>query len=526
MEHANVFVVGDVDQSIYAWRGADYRNVLKFEETFPEARTIALEQNYRSTQMILDAASSLIRFNRQRKDKGLWSELGTGNPIIVFEAYNEQEEAQFIVREIRRLKSREGYDNRDFALMYRTNAQSRALEEAFVRSNLPYVIVGGTRFYERREVKDIIAYLRLLHNPYDTISLQRIINVPSRGIGNVTYEQLTEWAARLGVPPFTAIQMLEGQESDGREELSPLLPNVPPPFNARSQSSLLDFYRILQPLLAGLDEMNLPMLIGTLVERIGYEEYIRDDTDEGEERWGNVVELQNVAAQYEHLPAREALPEFLEGAALVSDADNVPENERDAVTLMTLHTAKGLEYPVVFMPGMEQNILPHSRSQESQEELEEERRLAYVGITRAKERLYLIHTFKRTTWGRQVVSEPSRFLRELPRETLEISKERSKRPAGERRERRRSSERSRSDDASSWTTRRRAESRSEARQEAGRTGENTGKFKAGDRVKHAKFGQGIVVSSTASGGDEEVVVAFPGEGTKKLLASFARLEKV
>ncbi len=267
-----------------------------------QARIIALEQNYRSTQTILDAASELIRCNRNRKDKGLWSELGQGMPIVVFEAYDEGEEAQYIVREIQRLKAREGYRNRDFALLYRTNAQSRALEEAFVRSGLTYVIVGGTRFYERREVKDVMAYVRLLHNPFDSVSLERIINVPTRGIGDVTFRQLTEWAASWGLPAFTALQLLEGQVEGAEGELSALLPPVPPPFMAAVARRCWVLPQ-LQPILQSLDTMNLPMMIGEIVERIGYEGFLRDGTPEGEDRWANVIELQNVATQYEHLSA-------------------------------------------------------------------------------------------------------------------------------------------------------------------------------------------------------------------------------
>jgi DNA helicase-2/ATP-dependent DNA helicase PcrA len=535
--HRNVFVVGDIDQSIYKFRGADYRNVLKFEETFPNAKIIALEQNYRSTQNILDAASSLIRRNRNRKDKGLWSERGSGTPIIVFEAYDESEEAQYIVREVQRLKARENYSSRDFAVMYRMNAQSRALEEAFVRSNVKYVIVGGTRFYERREVKDILAYLRLLHNPYDSVSLERIINVPTRGIGDKTYQELVQWAARLGIPAFSALQLLDEKVEDDAGSVSPFLPNVPPPFATRSRQALLDFHRTMQPIIKGIDVFSLPTLIGEIVERTGYQGYLRDGTPEGEERWANVLELQTVASQYEHLEAKPALAEFLENAALVSDADSVPEEELDAVTLMTLHTAKGLEYPVVFLPGVEENMLPHSRALEDPEELEEERRLAYVGFTRAKDRLYLIHTFRRSVFGRSAVSQRSRFLdellRELPREVLEQSKERSKRPATQSewtdddtwaRATPARRKKGQSDSPSSaWTTRpapAKAD-RTPSKKEGGKT-----QFKAGDRVRHEKFGDGVVINSTPSGGDEEVVVAFPGDKPKKLLASFARLKKL
>jgi DNA helicase-2/ATP-dependent DNA helicase PcrA len=535
IEHLHNFIAEGVvvHNSIYKFRGADYRNVLKFEETFPEGKTIALEQNYRSTQNILDAASSLIRRNRNRKDKGLWSERGSGTPIIVFEAYDESEEAQYIVREVQRLKARENYSSRDFAVMYRMNAQSRALEEAFVRSNVKYVIVGGTRFYERREVKDILAYLRLLHNPYDSVSLERIINVPTRGIGDKTYQELVQWAARLGIPAFSALQLLDEKVEDDAGSVSPFLPNVPPPFATRSRQALLDFHRTMQPIIKGIEAFSLPTLIGEIVERTGYQGYLRDGTTEGEERWANVLELQTVASQYEHLETKPALAEFLENAALVSDADSVPEEELDAVTLMTLHTAKGLEYPVVFLPGVEENMLPHSRALEDPEELEEERRLAYVGITRAKDRLYLIHTFRRSVFGRSAVSEPSRFLRELPREVLEQSKERSKRPATQSewtdddtwaRATPARRKKGQSDSPSSaWTTRpapAKAD-RTPSKKEGGKT-----QFKAGDRVRHEKFGDGVVINSTPSGGDEEVVVAFPGDKPKKLLASFARLKKL
>lgn len=522
-----------VHNSIYGWRGADYRNILKFEESFPNQTTIALEQNYRSTQKILDAASALIRRNRNRKDKGLWSELGEGDAITTFEAYDEAEEAQYIVREIQRLKARERYGNRDFAIMYRTNAQSRALEEAFVRSSLKYVLVGGTRFYERREVKDILAYLRLLHNPYDSVALERVINVPARGIGDATYQQLTEWAARLGRSAFNALALLEQPDMGERLDL-------PVPFAARARKALLEFHHTLQPIAERLETINLPMVIHEITQATGFREYLEDGTPEGAERWENVVELQNVAAQYENLTAKQGLVEFLENVSLVSDADTVPEEEFDAVTLMTLHTAKGLEYPVVFIPGMNDNILPHSRAVESPEEMEEERRLAYVGITRAKQRLYLVHTFRRTTFGRPEVLAPSRFLRELPKETIIPSPDRSKRPAGEQRpalsrnnpdaEWAPSPIRRRSDTpapAAAWTTTTRRPDSPDAKAPARPAKSGGAQFKAGDKVRHAKFGEGIVVSSTPTKDDEEVVVAFRSEAApKKLLASFARLEKL
>ncbi len=591
IKHQNVFVVGDIDQSIYRWRGADYRNVLKFEETFPKRKLITLEQNYRSTQHILNAASALIRHNGNRKEKGLWSQLGKGEPIEVFEAYDEREEASFIVRQIKRLKHRSGYRNRDFSIMYRMNAQSRALEEAFMRTDLKYTIVGATRFYERREVKDIIAYLRLIYNPADPISLTRIINVPKRGIGVAAHKELIEWAEAIRAKPFVALQRLD----EHMGVLSPLPPHLYPPFTKRRRDSLLKFYHLLKPLIDKLNEITLPDLITELLSALNYSSYLRDGSEEGEQRWENIIELRNVAAQYEHLPVREALPEFLENASLVSDADSVPGEEADAVTLMTLHTAKGLEFPVVFLPGMENDILPHFRSQDNIEQMEEERRLAYVGITRAKQRLYLIYTFRRRTYGRYTVSTPSPFLRELPRETLKISKEQSMRPVGSQEERESSgnqwtnrskrglppsnrrttkpappkaqnrSSKNRNQRAapkrsvpsrnpSSTAPKRIAPSRnspSEAKNK--RTGRKrtsvptpqwetrridpkqtrkqekpkTQEFKIGERVRHATFGEGIIISSKLRGNDEMLEVLFAGQKKRaKLLASFAKLQKL
>ena len=574
MTHQNVFVVGDIDQSIYRWRGADYRNVLKFEETFPKRKLITLEQNYRSTQHILNAASALIRNNSNRKEKDLWSQLGKGEPIEVFEAYDEREEASFIVRQIKRLKHREGYRNRDFAIMYRMNAQSRALEEAFMRTDLKYTIVGSTRFYERREVKDIVAYLRLIYNPSDPISLARIINVPKRGIGKAAYQELAEWAQAIQAPPFMALQKLEAHMG----VLSPLPPHLYPPFSKRRRDTLLKFYRMLKPLMDKLNQVSLPTLINELLSALNYGSYLRDGSEEGEQRWENITELRNVAAQYEHIPVREALPQFLENASLVSDADSVPEEEADAVTLMTLHTAKGLEFPVVFLPGMENDILPHFRSQDNLEQMEEERRLAYVGITRAKQRLYLIYTFRRRTHGRYIVSSPSPFLRELPRETLRISKEPSMRPMGSQEDRasgnrqmtsrrgsapsnrsqykkrppskgrgtssnkrsappraRGTSSKPAADAKSSRPSRKRPTSPPQqwkTRQIAPKPTKKPAKpktlrFKIGDRVRHNKFGEGVIISSKFYRNDEEIEILFAGQKKrKKLLVSFAKLEKI
>ncbi len=525
-EHRNVFVVGDIDQSIYTWRGADYRNVLRFEKDFPEAHTVYLEQNYRSTQTILDAAQAIIEKNPNRKPKRLWTEKGHGPKIIVHEAYDEVDEANFVVREVARLVARGEARRSEIAVMYRTNAQSRSLEEAFVRAAVPYVLVGGTRFYERREVKDLLAYLRVVHNPFDMMSLERIVNVPPRGIGEKTWADLLWWAGELGVPVYTALQVLatlveqRGAPEDKAE--SPLLPDVPPPFDRRAERVLCAFQALLQELMQARQTLNVLELLDLIVERAGYEAYLRDGSDEGEDRWENVKELRNVAAQYAFLPPESGLTTFLEEVALVSDADEV-DTERDAVTLMTVHTAKGLEFKVVFLVGMEEGLFPHSRSLDDAESLAEERRLAYVGITRAKERLYLVHTFRRQMWGRSDLSEPSRFLYDIPPHLLQRPQVREARQGtlGFDMSRSLRSSRRAANERDVELAAKRVQ-----RQQAARAQKAGLQFKPGDRVRHPKFGEGVVVASKPSGDDEEVTVAFVSEGPKRLLASLAKLEKI
>jgi len=398
----NVFVVGDEDQSIYSWRGANFRNVQRFREDFPEARVILLEQNYRSTQTVLDAAQAVIQHNVHRTKKNLWTDKGPGPRITIYEAYNEEEEGSYVVEEIQRLV-REGLARAgDCAIMYRTNAQSRAIEEAFIRRGLPYRLVGATRFYQRREIKDVIAYLRLIHNPEDLVSLERIINVPPRDIGKSTIASLWMWAAAMEVSPYKALSML-------RENNSPMQP----PFGSRASRSLLAFLTLLDNLQEASTRLPLPELLDQVLERTGYKNYLCDGTEEGEERWGNVMELRSVAAQYASLSPEEALPTFLEDVALVSDVDNLEENV-DAPTLLTLHMAKGLEFPVVFITGLEEGLFPHSRSFDNPDQMEEERRLCYVGITRAKERLYLLHAFRRSIWDNDEIRVPSRFIEDIP----------------------------------------------------------------------------------------------------------------
>jgi DNA helicase-2/ATP-dependent DNA helicase PcrA len=478
--HRNLFCVGDEDQSIYGWRGADYRNVMRFQEDYPDARVILLEQNYRSTQTILEAAKGVISRNVRRKHKELFTDRGQGAAITVFEAYNEQEEARFVLDEILHLAARRENRRGDCAVMYRTNAQSRILEDAFVASSIPYRLVGATRFYQRREVKDVIAYLRLIHNPTDNVSLMRIINVPPRAIGAKTLQALNNWAGELGVPAYEALQILKKESK--------------PPFGTRAVKALASFTAMLDGLIAARDKLPLTELLDLIVARSGYREHIKDGTEEGEDRWANIQELRSVAQEYGDLAGEEALTTFLEEVALVSDVDNLDETG-DAPTLLTLHMAKGLEFPVVFIVGLEEGVFPHSRSMDDPERLEEERRLCYVGITRAKEHLYLLHAFRRTLYGASQAGLPSRFLKDIPPRLLK----------GAEKEARRGTSRTPVASAPSPIT---------------------PQFHTGDRVLHPKFGEGTVIETKLTGDDVEVTVAFGSKGVKRLLASFARLEKL
>jgi len=490
-KHRNLCVVGDPDQSIYSWRFADLRNILNFEKDYPEAKIILLEQNYRSTKMILEAASHVISANRQRKPKGLWTENEPGALPAIVETYTEQEEAQFVVNEIEELVGRGEFSRGDCAVMYRTNAQSRALEEAFLRYGVPYRLVAGTRFYERREVKDVIAYLRLIQNPNDSISLLRVINIPQRGVGQRTLAELSGWARSLGITEYQALQRLAKPEAETAEHR--------PMFNTRTMRALTGFVEMMADLVAKSQELNLVDLFDHVVQRSGYHEYIQSLAD-GEERWENVLELRTVAQEYHELAPTEGLTAFLEGVTLVSDVDSYDERV-DAATLITLHQAKGLEFPVVFIVGMEDGILPHIRSFDDPDQMEEERRLCYVGITRAKKRVYLVRAFRRSFMGSSAINQPSRFLRDIPPQLI----------AG--------GERWRSEDSGlakamySWN-----------RMTAARP--DLPELSPGDHVQHPQFGEGVVVSYKQVKDDVEVVVAFDGVGIKKLLLSFAGLEKI
>ncbi len=571
-KHRNLAVVGDDDQSIYSWRGADLRNILDFEADYPDCKVVKLEQNYRSTQTILDAAHAVVSRNAGRKDKKLWTDRGSGAQITLFDAYNEYEEAEFVARQVEKLVGGAGRGSMtrlltsraddedgslrygDIAIAYRINAQSRVIEESFMRFGIPYQLVGGTRFYERREVKDVLAYVRLARNQADRVALGRIINVPARGIGAKTVEELGAWAESRDVSMFTAVEQA-GQN-----------PNLAP----RARAQLAVFADLMRGLIAMAATEPPSAIFDAALERSGLQAAIQDGTDEGEERWANVMELRNHAAEFDEIAPPEGLARFLEEVALVSDQDELDELP-DRATLITLHAAKGLEFPVVFIVGMEEGLLPHRRALEDERELEEERRLAYVGMTRAKDRLYLVHAHHRSTYGVGAQSDPSRFLSELPEELL--ASERSAAPF------RRGGDWPRgTDDEGGWLpggyrspTRRVNEplrpislpdmSAPPAPRPVGRqldavrqrvasanyTGagavdlgsgtfsapgagdalgaEEDPAWKAGDRVKHRRFGDGIVVSSRIVKGDEEVTVAFVGEGVKRLIAAYAGLER-
>ncbi|MBK8834385.1 MAG: UvrD-helicase domain-containing protein [Anaerolineae bacterium] len=389
-KHRNLFCVGDPDQSIYKWRGADYRNAQRLEKDFPELAVIPLDQNYRSTQTILDAAMAVIKRNPNRRHINLFTEKGPGPRIVQRELYNAEEEAQYVIDTIAEMARLKAAEPGEVAVMYRTNAQSRALEDAFVRAGQPYRLVGATRFYGRKEIKDALAYLRIVNNPADSVSLRRVINVPARGIGDKSIATVEEYARERSLSMF---EVLTRGDMTGR-----------------AAKALADFGGLWKSWVGLKDELNVARLFDQIMKTSGYREWMRDGTDEGEDRWANVSELRNVAAEAGDTP----LQDFLNDVALVSETDNVEDNP-NAPTLLTLHAAKGLEYKVVFITGLEDGILPHSRTFDKPEDMAEERRLFYVGITRAKERLYLLRAFRRGLYGPSDATEASLFCATCPR---------------------------------------------------------------------------------------------------------------
>ncbi|MEA2097977.1 MAG: 3'-5' exonuclease [Patescibacteria group bacterium] len=395
-KHKNIFVVGDDWQSIYKWRGADIKNILEFEKNYPGAKTILLEQNYRSTQEILDVSYGVISKNINKKEKKLFSNKGNGEKVVVYEAADEKGEAEFIISEIARLNTKSNVKLKDIAILYRTNAQSRSIEEAFLRYNVPYRIVGGIKFYMRKEIKDIIAYFRFIQNPDDFLSFERIVNIPKRGIGKTTFEKIISVAKTERINVIEAITDYEHKN-----------------ITKKRMENLMEFVSIIKKCKRKISEVKVSQFLDFLLKSVDYRGYILDGTDEGNNRWENVQELFTAIEKYDKFSTKEALSLFLEEVALATDLDNV-DDKQEAVTLMTLHSAKGLEYDAVFIIGLEEGLLPHSMSLENPAEMEEERRLCYVGITRAKNKVHLIFTRVRRIFGRTQVNYPSRFISDMP----------------------------------------------------------------------------------------------------------------
>jgi DNA helicase-2/ATP-dependent DNA helicase PcrA len=484
--HQNIFVVGDTDQSIYRWRGADYRNVQRFEDDYPSAQVIMLERNYRSTQNILDTATAIINRNPHRTPKKLYTDRGTGKKTTIREMYDDREEALFVVDSIAKSVAGDSYQPGDFAVMYRTNAQSRVVEEAFLSANLPYKLVGAQRFYGRREIKDIIAYLKLVHNPKDEVSLFRVINTPTRGIGNKTIISLRTRAQQVGKPPGALlIDLGTGDQSQYIES-----------FSKRTGTVLSKFGELLLNWTAPGGQQNPLLLMDRILDDIDYRSYIDDGTDEGRDRWENVMELRRLASEYRE----KDLVTFLENISLVSDQDTL-DASANVPTLLTLHAAKGLEFPIVYIIGLNDGTLPHIRSFDEPEAMEEERRLLYVGITRAKDQLFLLHTFNRYMYGYSEPAEPSRFLSDIPEKmvgngTLENG---------------------------GWRVSQKTY-QPEAWDSSTPTSPPEKIYNPGNKVSHSIWGHGLVLSSKIENGDEIVDVFFESVGLKRVAASIAKLE--
>jgi DNA helicase-2/ATP-dependent DNA helicase PcrA len=493
--HHSLFVVGDEDQSIYRWRGADYRNILRFEADYPKARKILLEQNYRSTQNVLNAARSVIDQNKTRTPKALFTDRGEGQPITLYEAVDDYDEAAFVVDSIRQQLDINEHAGGDFAIMYRTNAQSRLLEEAFLRASIPYRLVGAQRFYGRREVKDIIAFLRLVHNPDDEISLGRVINIPPRGIGEKTLVTLQLVCRQRAI---SAGQLLIDLGEKGEDS------QFWADFSNRGGVVLADFGRQLAKWRKLNESSPLPEVFDRILQDSGYKEYTEEGSEIGQSRWENVLELRRLAYEFSEL----GMNAFLENVALVSDQDTLPET-LNAPTLLTLHAAKGLEFPVVFIIGLDDGWLPHNRSIDDPEQMAEERRLFYVGITRTMDQLYLVRADQRSSFGSFTLTQPSRFLNDIPEENLKrqgvhIQRSRSQRYGALER----------------WESL----PQSGSQKKKSDSGPVTPRFKPGMRVLHATWGEGMVIDCRIQDDDEVLGVAFESVGIKRLAASLAKLE--
>ncbi|MEV4468709.1 DNA helicase PcrA [Nonomuraea sp. NPDC049504] len=490
-------VVGDADQSIYAFRGATIRNILEFERDYPDARTILLEQNYRSTQNILAAANAVISRNESRKPKNLWSDQGDGPKIVGYVADNEHDEAMFVAQEVDRLSDEEGVKPGEVAVFYRTNAASRVFEEIFIRTGLPYKVVGGVRFYERKEVKDLLAYLRVLANPNDVVSLRRILNVPKRGIGDRAEAMIEALSSRERISFWDALRRAD--EAHGMA--------------TRSLNAVREFVAMIEELIGKAEGVPPSALAEEVLVATGYRAELEASEDpQDESRLENLNELISVASEFEEANPEGTLVEFLEQVSLVADADQIPDSDggQGVVTLMTLHTAKGLEFPVVFLTAMEDGVFPHVRSLGEPKELEEERRLAYVGITRAQQRLYLTRAAVRSSWGAPSFNPASRFVNEVPGKLIDWRTDPEK---------------------SAWSAATRREPA--ARPAPARSGGGSGgggrtvpSLAPGDRVSHDSFGLGTVVSVDGVAEKTKVKIDFGSGGEKTLLLSYAPLEKL
>ncbi|MGA7911556.1 MAG: UvrD-helicase domain-containing protein [Candidatus Dormiibacterota bacterium] len=508
-EHRNVAVVGDDDQSIYRFRGADIRNILDFRKDYPDAHVVHLEQNYRSSQAILDTAYSVIRSNPERAEKRLWTERAGGEKVIATQAYNEIEEAEFVADEIERLRRTEQRGYSDFAILYRTNAQSRSFEDVLARRRIPYRLVGGIRFWERREVKDLVAYMRFCFNPKDSLSFSRIVSVPPRKIGNVTVDALNAQARAISESP------LERAGAPAESDLLSLLadPAHVPGVPKAALAPLHGFRAQIESVRATMGVLRPSELLDHVVEVMDLRRHYLDGTPQGEARMENINELRGLAESFDDREPAQGLEDFLAEVALVSDVDAYDENG-EGVTLITLHMVKGLEFPVVFMVGMEEGLLPHQRALDEREEnpsavgaateMAEERRLCYVGMTRAKDRLYLSCAFRRHLYGRSQPAFPSRFLTEIPQSLLGAP--RGSAPVAPPRQGYR-------------------ERYQERQVQEAPAAPPVQRFSSGDRVKHPAFGAGTVVKSTLTRTDEELVIKFDKVGLKILSGMLAPLTK-
>lgn len=493
----NICVVGDDDQSIYRFRGATIENILSFENQYKNARVIRLEQNYRSTQNILDAANAVIANNKNRKGKNLWTQAGSGEKIIFNTLEDEAAEASFIAQEI--LKNvKNGKKMSDHAVLYRMNAQSRNIEITFAKSGIPHKVIGGNRFFDRKEIKDVISYFAVINNPADNVRLQRIINVPKRGIGDTMFANVMEIATGLGLSAFEVCERADEFQK-----------------TLRSAQKLQGFAAMIRHFQDCLDDdMPLSDLLQEVLDKTNYFDYLDEDPESAEDRKNNINELSSMFIKYQEEDADFELSDFLEDVALVADIDSYNEDD-DAVVLMTLHSAKGLEFPIVFIPGMEESVFPGSQSVYSEEDLEEERRLAYVGITRAREKLYLLNARRRMLYGTTNRNQASRFLREIPVSVTDDITVQSYVPHLK---------------FGSFTQPAHSTSSSAAHKfgQVGGAASSSQRFAAGDTVRHKAFGTGMVISARELGNDTLLEVAFDkdGVGTKKLMANYAKLEKL